>query len=82
MEGDSSGFGPFRVLDCYRRENIGTFTTHAGRLEMLGSTLSHRFVASRNFKADYCYEPIRVQSTTISGFGHAILIYEAFLIEG
>ena len=81
MEGITLSVSKFRVLDCYRRGNVGTFTTHTGQLELLESETANRFVADQSFKIHCCYEPTRAQSTTIPGFGYAILIREAIPIK-
>jgi len=81
MEGITLSVGQFRVLDCYRRRNVGTFMTHAGQLELLESETVNQFMAAQSFETDCCYEPTRPQFTTIPGFGYAILIHEAIPIK-
>jgi hypothetical protein len=81
MEGNTFEFGRFRVLDCYCRRNVGTFTTHAGRLETLKNGSDRLFVASQEFEVDRCHEPIRAEPTTTPDFGYALLIHKALPIK-
>lgn len=81
MYGNISEFGRFRVLDCYCRQNLSTFTTHAGRLEILKNGSDRLFVTSRELEVGRCYELIRAEPTSIPDFGSAIRIHKALPIK-